>query len=448
MAKKTTPEVNEQKVQTKYDRKMEERRKKEAKDQRDEKIFKLVTRVLGIAIIAAIVIGIGTSVYSRYNALNGTYIKIGDREVSELEFDYYYNMSTNNYLATYSSILPYMGFDSTVDYDKQAYGDEGLTWKDMFEKMAVDQMTQYYALLDDAAANGFTYDVTADYDCTVEAMESSAETAGVSVSKYCKNIYGKYATMKNIESFMKDGLLATAYYNELLTKNTPSDEEVTAYYNENKLDYDKVDYRSFTFTADVEADASEEDITAAMADIKTKADAFMAARQGGEEFDALCAEYASEDVKANYEDTATEYSLTEGSYSSSLPTAISDWMYDDARVAGDIAVIEDTDYNEYYVVEFVNKYFDEADNDTISSTLSSESVTAYLEELVTGYEVIDEKGKLDYLAVEAAADEAAEDGTAEDAETEAVAEEETEVEAEMEESTEAEAAETEETTAE
>ena len=42
MARKTTPEVKEeQKVQTKYDRKMAARKEKEEKDKRDEKIFKI-----------------------------------------------------------------------------------------------------------------------------------------------------------------------------------------------------------------------------------------------------------------------------------------------------------------------------------------------------------------------------------------------------------------------
>ena len=44
MARKTTPEVKEeQKIQTKYDRKMAARKAKEEKDKRDDKIFNITS---------------------------------------------------------------------------------------------------------------------------------------------------------------------------------------------------------------------------------------------------------------------------------------------------------------------------------------------------------------------------------------------------------------------
>ena len=49
-----------------------------------------------------------------------------------------------------------------------------------------------------------------------------------------------------------------------------------------------------------------------MDDLKAKADAFLTERKAGGDFNALCAENASEDDKANYEDTESDYSLKEG----------------------------------------------------------------------------------------------------------------------------------------
>ena len=158
MARKTTPEVKEeQKIQTKYDRKMAARKAKEEKDKRDDKIFKITSSCIGIALVLVIVASIGYSVYSRQNALKGTYIEIGDRKVSQLEFDYYYNNTVNNYLTSYSSILPYMGLDTSRDFADQPYTDD-LTWKDMFDEMTVGQITQIHALLEDAEEKGFVHD--------------------------------------------------------------------------------------------------------------------------------------------------------------------------------------------------------------------------------------------------------------------------------------------------
>ncbi len=264
MAKKNTPEVkNEQKVVTKYDRKMEARKQQKIKDARQEKITKTLAAAVVILLAASIIISAGISIISKSSALKGTYIKIGDKELTKLEYDYFYNSAVNNYLAAYSSILPYMGLDTSTDFAKQQYTDQ-LTWKDMFDEMTVEQIKQTKAMADDAVKNGFEYDVVADYESFNTNLEASASSAGISVGAYYKQYFGKYATVSNMEPFIKENLLAGAYYEKLLTDNAPSQEEIKAYYEENKQSYDKVDYRSFTFTADLDAEADEDAVNKAM----------------------------------------------------------------------------------------------------------------------------------------------------------------------------------------
>lgn len=437
MAKKNTPEVNAgQKVQTKYDRKMEARKIKEKKDKRDEKIFKIVSSVIGIAIVLGIVAGAAVSVVTKQTALKGTYIQVNERKVSELEFDYYYNSSVNNYLTTYGSLISYMGLDTTKDFSEQAYSDE-MSWKDMFEQMAVQQMTQIFALSDDAKVNGFTYDDSEDYAERVESIKTAAENAGVSVSEYYKSAFGEYATEKNVAPFMKENLLAVAYYNELLETNAPSDEEIDAYYQENKQSYDKVDFRSFAFTADLAEDASEEDINKTMEELEKQADAFMEERKAGKDFEELCIKYAPEESKANYEDADSELSLSEGVYYSGAPYTISEWLYDDARKEGDITVLADETNHQVYVAEFISKYYDEADDANISSVIASDKVTDYIADLVEKYEIIDSKYRLKYLTVntepeteDTATDEAADEESQEEDTGEASGEESTDTAAE------------------
>ena len=404
MARKTTPEVKEeQKIQTKYDRKMAARKAKEEKDKRDDKIFKITSSCIGIALVLVIVASIGYSVYSRQNALKGTYIEIGDRKVSQLEFDYYYNNTVNNYLTSYSSILPYMGLDTSRDFADQPYTDD-LTWKDMFDEMTVGQITQIHALLEDAEEKGFVHDTTAEYEEGIASIEDAAKTAGASASDYYKSMFGKYASKSNVSPFMKDSLFASAYYSSMLEENKPSEEEVEAYYQENKENYDKVDYRSFVFRSDLAEDASEEDIEKAMKELKEKADAFVSAREDGTEFKELCIQNASEEEKANYESEDSDASLSEGYNYSSVPYAISEWLYDDARAEGDLAAVEDETGHQYYVVEFGRKYYDEADDESISSLLSSNKTSEYVASLEEKYEVSDPKGNLKYLTVDTATD--------------------------------------------
>lgn len=404
MAQKNTPEVKkEQKVQTKYDRKMEARKLKAEQEKKEEKRFKVISTLAGIAVVAGIIIAIVASVMTKQQVLTGTYIKMGEEPISKLEFDYYYNMTTNSYLNSYASILPYMGLDTTADYGTQIYDPEtGMTWQDMFEEMTVEQLKQTVTLVADANANGFTYDVETEYAANLESMKEAAETSGVTIGEYYKSLYGDYATVENIAPFLKEGILASAYYNHLLEENVGNEEEIATYYAEHKQDYDKVDYRSFAIADEIAEDATEEQIAAAMEEMKAKAETFMQSRVDGADFDTLCAELAPEEQKANYEDAETEKCLNEGVYSTGVPAAVRDWVYDDARAEGDIEVIEDTTNNRYYVVEFVQKYFDEADNANIGNAISSERVTEYVTGLMENYQVVDENGELSYLTLNVA----------------------------------------------
>lgn len=413
MAKKNTPEVKEkQKVQTKYDRKMEARKQQKIKEQREEKITKTVSAVIGIGLAAAIVISIAITFINKNNALNAAYVKVGDHELSQVEYDYYYQTTVNNYLTSYASILPYMGIDTSVDFDKQEYMGSGMTWKDMFDEMAVEQIKQNKAMVDDAQKTGFTYDAEEDYTAFADSIKQAASSAGMSVKQYYKENFGTYATEKNMEAFVKESLLASAYYDELLTQNAPSDEEVNAYYEDNRQSYDRVNYRSFEFHAKTEADADEDAVKAAMDEAEKQADAMLKERQNGADFEQLCIENASEDVKANYEDEETEYCLSEGNtYAGITSTSMAAWLFEEGRVQGDITVIRDDNSNTCYVVEFADRYFNEADNATISNTIASQNVSDYINGLMENYQVVDVKGDLKYLTLP---EQGAVDGTAAD----------------------------------
>lgn len=401
MANKTAPEAeNEQKVMTKYDRKIEERRIQKEKDKKEEKRIRIIASAVGVVLIAAIVISVARPIIAKQTALHGTYIQIGSHNISKLEYDYYYNTQLQNN----SYMLSYYGLDVNADLSTYMISDN-MSFKDMYDSMAVEQIQQVKAVADEAKKNGFSYDAETEYEAYMEDLKSFVEEQDFDINGYYKETYGPYATVSNIAPFEKEGMLASAYYQELLEQNKPSDEEVKAYYEEHKTNYDKVDYRSYTFTTDLEEDASEEAAAEAMEKIKADAEEMAKSRKEGTDFNELCLSYASEESKENYEDPENDYSLAEGRYRSSLTTVMADWLYDDARAEGDIEVLEDTNSNRYYVVEFIKRYYDEADNDRISSTLSNEAVTEYVSGLEEeGYQVSDPKRNLKYLTITATDD--------------------------------------------
>ena len=202
-----------------------------------------------------------------------------------------------------------------------------------------------------------------------------------------------------MEPIIRENLMAGAYYNKLVEDNAPSEDEVKAYYEENQQSYDRVDYRSFVFKNDLADDASEDEIADAMEELKTKADAMMEARKGGDDFEELCIQNAAEEDKANYEDAETEYCLSEGRRYAGVASTISDWLFEENRAEGDITVLEDEANHRYYVVEFIKRYFDEADNESISDTIASQRTSEYVSGLIANYPVEDIKGNLKYLTV-------------------------------------------------
>lgn len=401
MPKKQTEEnkETEKQLKTKYDRKMEARRIREEKERRELKTLKITGIVIAACLAAAVVAAVGINLMNRYTALKGAYIRIGEHDIKGVEFDYYYNNAANNYIRNYGSYLTLLGLDPDKDFAKQEYMN-GMTWKDYFDQEAVNQITRIKTLSDDAAKSGFTYDTTEDYQNIQTQIASQADTEDKQVSDLYKEMYGKYATESRIEPFIKEGLTTNAYYDSLLEKNAPAEDEVKAYYEENKNTYDKVDYRSFTFRASLAEDASEEDIAAAMKDLKTKAEEMKSRREKGEDFKELCIEYASDDQKETYEAEDTDASLSEGANFAYISSAYSSWLFDESRKAGDITVVGDDTNHLYYVVEFEARAYDETTDATISNTIASERVEEYISSLEENYPVKEAAGKLAYLKID------------------------------------------------
>jgi len=394
--KKNVNKQTAEKIVTRYDRKMEARRLQREKEERIAKYWKIGSLAV---VVCAVCIAVGLvirSIVEKQSALKDTYLTIGDHEMTKLEYDYFYSSTVNNYINTYYSYLSYMGLDLTKDFSKQAYN-ENLTWKDNFDKMTVDTITEIKAMHDDAQAQGFEYDVTEDYNSYLEDVKNGASQAELSLPKYYQASFGQYATQSNVESFIKEMLYSNAYYNHLKEIMAPSEEEITSYYEENKNNYDKVSYHVFQFNAELEEDSTEEAITAAMKELNTKADEMAKRLKAGEDFNTLCKEYAPEDQKENYNNSETEYSFHQNSTYYSISSQYAEWLYEEDRQKEELTKVEDTENHVIYVVRFDERIYDESCRDTISERLASQEVTEYVNGIKESYEVTDVKGDLNYL---------------------------------------------------
>ena len=383
-------EQTEQKVMTKYDRKVQKRKEEKEKEKKEERI----STAIGIVVLVALVCLVASFPIRTYLATHETYVVVNGEAVNKVEFDYQYNLTKNNYITQYGSYLTYFGLDTSKDLSTQMYSDT-LTWQDYFEQNAVESLKQNKALMAEAKAAGFTYDTTDEYNTFKETIKTSAASAGISEKEYVRSIYGSYATMGRIEEYVKNDMVMNAYYQKLQEDNAPSDDEVQSYYEENKATYDSVDYRLTTIEADLPTEPTElaDPVEETAADTTGTTDGTAATDStqdtAYQPSDAEIAK-AMEDAKVLADDAektvAKDGEAHENEKKSSVNYLISDWLFDDARKAGDTTVITNDNSHCYYAVAFEKRYLDETPSADVRVIIPTEDKTGeeILEEWKSG----------------------------------------------------------------
>jgi hypothetical protein len=346
------------KVETRYERRLA-RRKKEAQKQEMEV---RIAQISGL-ILLAVLVGLLISFPIRsYMAVHQTYVVVDNENVSRLEYDFNYYSVLNNYISQYGSYLSYFGLDITQDLSTQMYSDT-MTWKDYFDQMAIESIKQGKALMKDAANKGYTYDTTEDFKILQESMKEQAKSQSITDKEFLQTMYGPYATIGRLSPYLKDTLFLTSYYLQLDEELSPTDEEIQAYYEEHKEDYDSIDFRMTEVSAVLpteptdaaDDDTAEDGAETAEDSTETTDEAY---QPTDEEIAAAMAE-AKIEADALLPSISTDGTLQENVTRVSMTSAIREWMFDSVRKEGDTEVLEDSTGHKYYVVEFVKRYLDE-----------------------------------------------------------------------------------------
>ncbi len=351
-------ETEKKAVRTHYDMKMEQRAKAKKRAKKEQTAW----RITGIIILAAICAFILSFPIRHYMAIHETICTIGGRNVSRVEFDYNYNMVKNAYMNSYGQYLSYYGMDS-AHIEEETY-DGNLTFRDYFEQEAVERIKQTVALADEIKREGYTADITSDYDTYVETMKDSADEAGISLGELYKQSLGEYATPRRIEPLVRESLLVSQFSDDKQNSFAPTDDEIDARYVEEADDYDLFDYRLTRIDAELpEAPTELADEGAAVADdgSYTPSDAEVEAAM------KEAKELADQAEGRIFQDG----DLHEGEKASSVVYQIRNWLLDSSRKNGDSTVVEADTINCYYVVGFVGRYMDE--KDTVSLRIISTS---------------------------------------------------------------------------
>lgn len=350
--KASESQEKKEKVLTRYDLKMQRRKEQKEREEREKKI----TTIVGILIVAALACVVASFPIRSYLTVHGTYIMAADEKVSRVEFDYNYNLAMGSYLNQNYYLMSLMGIDLSGDLSRQMYSDT-LTWQDFFEQRAVDNLLQGKALKRELEAAGFTYDVTEDYEEYLQMLRDGAAEEGMTLNAYVRELYGPYATESRIRKFVQEAILTGAYYDSVAESKTPSDEEIQAYYENDKDSFDSVDYRQILVEAELptEPTALADPVEETEEDADAEEETEYVPSEAEISFAMAQAMAEAEEVEKT---VLTKGELNENLTQSEISYLLRDWLFDSARVSGDTTIIEDSTYNRYYVVAFVDRYLD------------------------------------------------------------------------------------------
>jgi hypothetical protein len=219
----------------------------------------------------------------------------------------------------------------------------GKTYHDYFLDNALDQLRQEYALRAAAKAAGYTLSdegkqaVSDAMDSIDSARESYLSSYGVSVSRttYLQMVYGDLMSAGSYRACVKNAQLASEYSDQYFDELANySDEELDAYYQENKDSLDTFTYYYETFSGVPETTEDEdgntvtptdEELEAAMAEAEENANAALAAYEADRDLDAVIADENFSEATGTLNNPTTDYY---------------DWLVDADRQPGDAKIIE------------------------------------------------------------------------------------------------------------
>lgn len=234
-------------------------------------IIGVVTAVL----VAALLIW-NSGVFQRFE----TAAQVGDTKYSVSDLSYFYQQAkyqTNQFYYAYG-MTQYIPADTDVQEESS-----GKTWHDFYLEQALELMKESTALYDEAVKNGWTEaNVAEQVKDEIDSVKSSASTSGYGYGGYLKAMYGKFMTTGSFEDILTRVIIASEYSNSYADGLSYSDDEIDAYYQENKDTLDTFEYSYLYFTPEdvptKDADGNDiertEDETANL-----KADALAAAKE-------------------------------------------------------------------------------------------------------------------------------------------------------------------------
>lgn len=312
--------------------------------------LRIVAGVAAAAVVVGALVGVLAS-GSTYRSAAA--VQVGDVTLSAAEYNYYYSNVRADYLNDYNEYMSMLGISATAaELEKLEYDEEtGMTFADKFHEETQANIARVYALAGAARAEGVTLseEVRGNLDSSVEALDDAAFIEDVTYDEYLESVYGRGMDYDTWYACAETTALADTYMAQKKASFEFTDAEAVAHYNANESVYKTYDYRSFLFAVNSDA----EDQTAAFAEIREQADAFVHRYKTGETFHDLVLAFVDEDARSYYEES--DLTLYEDTAADNISSSYRDWVTDPARKVDEIGLVYDEENGYIYVLNFLGK---------------------------------------------------------------------------------------------
>lgn len=338
---------------------------------------RLIFTVIGVVVALAAVIAAVVIVVTKTNkpaepqpVIAATY---GDITITQEEYSYGYMSLYNQVLQVvkqYDEYYPGYGaqyYDTTLSPADQPCPADSLpegveTWGDYFAHYAVERAVLIKVLYTKAMsqeAKDMGFEITPEQQTEMDenvktfmdALQAKADKQGVSIDEYISTTYGYSLSKAVYEEQLKREYISELYllwYSEYL-EDEISQEDIDAYYLQNKDDIDIVSIRAFTFSY---ASTSQSAIpTYTKEEAEAKANSFLAELSDEQSFIDAAVKYAPAEHSSEYGTySATLLPNYTKAQFSSISAELSEWLFDDARAVNDKIVIDLVEQQAYCVV--------------------------------------------------------------------------------------------------
>lgn len=269
-----------------------------------------------------------------------------------------------DWVGQYSYYLSFYGYDLSLTLTEQT-GEctiaEGKTWFEFFSDMANSDIEQYLSLAEAALEAGMTLtgEEIAEMDAYIEELTTNALESGyASLDEMIAEYYIEGVDAAAFRRCMELEQLAYNYMLKYQASLEYTEDELLAYREAHPDEFITIDYIEYTFYAEYNEDATDDEKSAAYADAKNNAERFLNENVGLDaiknaivalENEGLAEPYEPEEIISSYT-TEDEYYSTEGAEAEETK-AFYEWAYSSERNTGDTYMLEgEYDGEKYYTV--------------------------------------------------------------------------------------------------